>query len=135
MADPFLHSPWIDQVLDPENPRQTFVPLIADSDSSYYVIGKEFPTPPGRKPGSAQATIPKHLEGNRCVRCHAPQRVPEFFNVKLDELKMGRPSIQWKLRPENNGSRIGMRFVNIADPWISSILSMRTGSMKTRWSN
>ena len=91
MADPFLHSPWIDQVLDPENPRQTLVPLIADSDSPYYVIGKEFPTPPGRKPGSAQATIPKHLEGNSCVRCHAPQCVPEFFNVKLDELKMGAP--------------------------------------------
>ena len=91
MADPFLHSPWIDQVRDPKNPELTLVPLIADFDSPYFVIGKEFPTPPGRKPGAIRATIPKHLEGNKCIQCHAPQCVPDFFNVKLDELKMSAP--------------------------------------------
>jgi len=91
MADPFLHSPWIDQVRDPRHPKEPLVPLIADVDSPYFVIGKEFPTPPGRKPGAIHATIPKHLEGNMCVECHAPQCVPEFFNVKLDELKMSAP--------------------------------------------
>lgn len=91
MADPFLHSPWIDQVRDPKNPELTLVPLIADFDSPYFVIGKEFPTPPGRNPGAILATIPKHLEGNKCIECHAPQCVPDFFNVKLDELKMSAP--------------------------------------------
>lgn len=91
MADPFLHSPWIDQVRDPANPKKTLVPLIADTDSPYFVIGEEFPAPPGRKPGEPHATIPKHLEGNKCVECHSPQCVPEFFNVKLDELKMSAP--------------------------------------------
>ncbi len=91
MADPFLHSPWIDQVRDPMNPEKPLVPLIANVDSPYFVIGKEFPTPPGRKPGAIHATIPKHLEGNKCVQCHAPQCVPDFFNVKLDELKMSAP--------------------------------------------
>ena len=47
--------------------------------------------PPGRKPGAIHATIPKHLAGNKCVQCHAIQCVPEFFNVKLDELKMSAP--------------------------------------------
>ncbi len=91
MADPFLHSPWIDQVRDPKNPEEPLVPLIADADTPYFVIGKEFPTPPGRKPDEVQATIPKHLENNMCVQCHAPQCVPDFFNVKLDELKMSAP--------------------------------------------
>lgn len=91
MADPFLHTPWIDQVPVAGAPDETLVPLIAAADSPYFVIGKEFPAPPGRKPGEAYATIPKHLEGNKCVECHAPQCVPEFFNVKLDELKMSSP--------------------------------------------
>ncbi|MGB7328370.1 MAG: hypothetical protein WBD31_26065 [Rubripirellula sp.] len=91
MADPFLHTPWIDQVRVANDPDETLVPLIADADSPYFVIGEEFPAPPGRKPGEAYATIPKHLEGNKCVECHAPQCVPEFFNVKLDELKMSAP--------------------------------------------
>ena len=91
MADPFLHSPWIDQVRDPKNPELTLVPLIADFDSPYFVIGKEFSPPPGREPGAVRATIPKHLEGNKCIECHAPQCVPDFFNVKLDELKMSAP--------------------------------------------
>lgn len=91
MADPFLHTPWIDQVRVANDPDETLVPLIADADSPYFVIGEEFPSPPGRKPGEAHATIPKHLEGNKCVECHAPQCVPEFFNVKLDELKMSAP--------------------------------------------
>lgn len=91
MADPFLHTPWIDQVRAANDPDETLVPLIADSDSPYFVIGEEFPAPPGRKSGEAHATIPKHLEGNKCVQCHAPQCVPEFFNVKLDELKMSAP--------------------------------------------
>ncbi|MCP4786427.1 MAG: hypothetical protein GY878_23045 [Fuerstiella sp.] len=91
MADPFLHTPWIDQVRAANDPDETLVPLIADADSPYFVIGEEFPAPPGRKPGEAHATIPKHLEGNKCVECHAPQCVPEFFNVKLDELKMSAP--------------------------------------------
>lgn len=91
MADPFLHSPWIDQVRDPMNPEKPLVPLVADVDSPYFVIGKEFPAPPGRKSGAIHATIPKHLEGNKCVECHAPQCVPDFFNVKLDELQMSAP--------------------------------------------
>ena len=101
MADPFLHSPWIDQVRDPKNPEEPLVPLIADVDSPYFVIGKEFPTPPGRRPGAIHATIPKPLEGNKCVECHAPQCVPEFFNVKLDELKMSAPFHTMEMETRN----------------------------------
>ena len=100
MADPFLHTPWIDQVRDPNNPDEPLVPLIGDVDSPYFVIGKEFPPPPGRTRGEPYATYPEHLENNKCVECHAPQCVPEFFNVKLDELKMHQPFTMKKEKRE-----------------------------------
>ena len=91
MADPFLHTPWIDQVRDPKNPDQPLVPLIASPDSPYFVVGEEFSQPPGRKGDQKLASVPKELEGSTCVECHRPQCLPDFFNIKLDELAMPAP--------------------------------------------
>ena len=84
MADPFLHSPWIDQVRDPENPSKPLVPLIADETSPYYLIGDEFPR------YTLQPEIDE-LVSNKCIECHGAQCVPDFFNVPLDELDMPAP--------------------------------------------
>ena len=83
MADPFLHTPWIDQVRNPENPSEPFVPLIADESSPYFVVGDGFPQPPGRDVAP--------LKDNKCTECHRAQCIPKFFNVRLDELQMPAP--------------------------------------------
>jgi hypothetical protein len=79
-ADPFLHTPWIDQVRDPDDPAMPLVPLIASVASPYFVVGDEFPQP-----------IAAALPGNACTQCHRAQCSPEFFNFDIGTLHMPAP--------------------------------------------
>ena len=79
-ADPFLHSPWIDQVRDPHNPSEPLVPAIASATSPYFVVGDVFPQP-------KFADLP----GNACTHCHRGQCTPSFFNVDIGALHMPGP--------------------------------------------
>jgi len=80
-ADPFVHSPWIDQVANPENPDEPLVPLSATVTSPYVVIADGFTQPP-------VADLP----GNTCATsCHRAQCVPGHLNLELDKLPMPAP--------------------------------------------
>ena len=78
-ADPWLHSPWIDQLKDPSDPTQPLVPVTASVDSPYTVVGEGFAQP--------------HHEGapdNSCTSCHRAQ-CDTHFAVPLGELVMPAP--------------------------------------------
>jgi hypothetical protein len=74
MADPFLHTPWIDQVKDPKNPSDTLVPMTGSLASPYFVVGDEF----------YQPAVGKLLR-NDCTRCHRGQ-CSSMFNGNLEDL-------------------------------------------------
>ena len=59
--DPWIHSPWIDQLRDPDDPEKPLVPEVTDLDAPYWVVGNEF----------AEWKL-SHIkpEGNACVTCH-----------------------------------------------------------------
>ena len=78
-ADPWLHSPWIDQLRDPADPSLPLVPLNASLDSPYIVVGEGFAQP--------------HQDGapeNSCTSCHRAQ-CDTRFAVPLGELAMPAP--------------------------------------------
>lgn len=60
-ADPWVHSPFIDQVRDPYDPSSPLVPSGADPDRPYYAIASPF-----------EDWQPTHLDlpGNECLQCH-----------------------------------------------------------------
>ena len=63
-ADPFIHSPWADQLKHPENPAETLVPVLAGPTNPrppYFIVGEEFSQP-----------ITAGLPDNRCTTCHRP---------------------------------------------------------------
>lgn len=78
-ADPWLHSPWIDQLRDPDDPSLPLVPLTASKDSPYVVVGGGF-------------TQPDHdgAPENACTSCHRAQ-CDTNFAVPLGELVMPGP--------------------------------------------
>ena len=88
MADPFLHTPYIDQVADPDDPDATLVPIVAGAGNPrppYEVIGS---TPPHTT----------ELPDNSCTSCHRPQCTNLMSNEEegaaqyvLDELAMPAP--------------------------------------------
>ena len=78
-ADPWLHSPWIDQLRDPEDPTQTLVPVTASADSPYIVVGEQFEQP-----------IHAGAPDNSCTSCHRPQ-CDTFFVEPLGDLQMPGP--------------------------------------------
>ena len=84
MADPFLHTPWIDQVRNPANSSEPLVPLIASATSPYFIVGDGFSQPLPQPPVG-------ELQGSKCIECHRAQCIPDFFNVPLDELEMPAP--------------------------------------------
>lgn len=78
-ADAWLHSPWIDQLRDPNDPTQPLVPVTATVDTPYVVVGEGFAQP--------------HHEGapdNSCTSCHRAQ-CDTNFAVPLGELVMPGP--------------------------------------------
>ncbi len=79
MADPWLHTPWIDQVRNPENPKESIIPYTADKTSPYYILGDGFDQP------LPQPALDE-LKGNSCIKCHRVQCIPEFFNYELGDI-------------------------------------------------
>lgn len=59
-ADPWIHSPFIDQVKDPDNPDVPVVPSGADRGRPYYAVASPFEDWPRQV----------SLEGNACLQCH-----------------------------------------------------------------
>ncbi len=66
-ADPFIHTPWIDQARLPEDPSQPALPQASGPDSPYWVVG-----------GASWDLRTVHIEGNGCVGCH---RAPESRRI------------------------------------------------------
>ena len=80
MADPFLHSPFVDQVRDPADTTKPLVPIIAGPNTPYYIVGEEFPQP-----------YTKDFPGNACTSCHRAQCTDHFQLFPLDEMQMPGP--------------------------------------------
>ncbi|MCB9678977.1 MAG: hypothetical protein H6737_28000 [Alphaproteobacteria bacterium] len=61
-ADPWVHSPWIDQLRDPADPTQPFVPATGfGNQTPYHVVGTAF---------SGWRLFQVAPEGNACLACH-----------------------------------------------------------------
>lgn len=103
MADPFLHTPWIDQVRNPDKPGEPLVPLIASETSPYFFIGDEFPID-----GPLQPSIDE-LVDNECISCHGAQCMPSFFNLSVDELEMPPPFFELHLETKMAEDRKELR--------------------------
>lgn len=81
-ADPFIHTPWVDQLKDPRNPDQTLVPILAGPANPrppYFVLGEEFSQP-----------ISAELPDNVCTTCHRPS-CDNRFTMPLGDLNMPPP--------------------------------------------
>ncbi|MEZ4318407.1 MAG: hypothetical protein R3F61_12925 [Myxococcota bacterium] len=67
-SDPWIHSPWIDQLEDPANPGQPFVPPTGSNNTPYHVVGTEF----------ARWRLTQIApEGNACLACHRMHPGPD----------------------------------------------------------
>ena len=78
-ANPWLHSPWIDQVMNPLEPTEPLVPLTRSSDSPYVVVGQAFRQP-----------LHEGAPQNSCTSCHKPQ-CDSLFAIPLGRLPMPAP--------------------------------------------
>ena len=95
MADPFLHSPYLDQVADPDDPSKPLVPVVA---------GASNPRPPYEIINAPDGPYTTDLPGNSCTECHRAQCTTLFdgggedddegessSGYNLDELAMPAP--------------------------------------------
>ena len=87
-ADPWLHSPWIDQLRDPDDSSQPLVPVTAGPDAPYTVVGEGFSQP-----------IHEGAPDNSCTSCHRPQCDTDFA-VPLGALLMPGPFADSTATPE-----------------------------------
>lgn len=62
-ADPWIHTPWIDQLRDPGDPALPLVPLVEDRDRPYRIVGSALADWNARLLHVTPA-------GNGCVTCH-----------------------------------------------------------------
>ena len=77
MASPFIHSPAVDQLKNPQDTSELLVPFTGNAP--YIVIGAEFQQP-----------YTTNIQ-NSCTSCHRPQCTQHFENYPLDELVMPPP--------------------------------------------
>ena len=77
MASPFIHTPAVDQLMNPFNPSELLVPITGYEP--YSVVGAEFKQP-----------FTTNIQ-NSCTACHRPQCTEFFQNYPLDELVMPAP--------------------------------------------
>ena len=77
MASPFLHTPALDQIRDPDDSSELLLPMTGLAP--YTLVGEEW-----QKPHSTDIE-------NSCTSCHRPQCTDHFQNYPLDELMMPPP--------------------------------------------
>ena len=77
MASPFLHSPAVDQLKNPEDTTALLVPITGDGP--YSIVGAEF-----------GPLFDSDIQ-NSCTSCHRPQCTEAWQNYPLDELQMPAP--------------------------------------------
>lgn len=86
-ADPWIHTPWIDQLHDLDDPGRPLVPSGADRAAPYRVVGSAF---------AQWNTDLQHVspEGNGCVSCHrmglneACERIVPYATGRVASLPM-----------------------------------------------
>ena len=66
MADPYIHTPYIDGARLPEDPSQPVIPNVADADSLYYLVGEAF----SARVEASGGLNTLHIEDNACLTCH-----------------------------------------------------------------
>jgi len=77
MASPFLHSPAVDQLKNPEDTTELLVPITGNGP--YSIVGAEF------------GPLYESDIDNSCTSCHRPQCTEQWQNYPLDELQMPAP--------------------------------------------
>ena len=77
MASPFIHTPAVDQLKNPNDTSELLVPMTGNGP--YSIIGQEFSQP-----------LTTSIQ-NSCTSCHRPQCTQHFENYPLDELVMPPP--------------------------------------------
>lgn len=87
-ADPWLHSPWIDQLRDPADPGQPLVPVVEGKDAPYIVVGEDFTQP-----------FHEGAPDNSCTSCHRAQ-CDNGFAEPLGQLVMPGPFAESRFDPE-----------------------------------
>ena len=87
MADPFLHSPYLDQVADPNDPAKPLVPVVA---------GASNPRPPYAILNAPEGPYTTDLPGNTCTECHRAQ-CTTLFDGEAEGDDEGEPSSVYKL--------------------------------------
>ncbi len=89
MASPFLHSPAVDQLKNPEDTTELLVPITGNGP--YSIVGAEF------------GPLYESDIDNSCTSCHRPQCTEQWQNYPLDELQMPAPFTRCdRIRPQLN---------------------------------
>ena len=89
MASPFLHSPAVDQLKNPEDTTELLVPVTGNGP--YSIVGAEF------------GPLYESDIDNSCTSCHRPQCTEQWQNYPLDELQMPAPFTRCdRIRPQLN---------------------------------
>ena len=63
LADPYVHTPYVDGARLPEDPSQPVIPEVGGIDSSYFLVGDVYED-------TEDYLRTLHIDGNGCVSCH-----------------------------------------------------------------
>ena len=66
LADPFVHTPYVDGARLPSDPTQPVIPNVAGPNSPYSLVGEKFQA--GLANGQGLQTL--HIADNGCLACH-----------------------------------------------------------------
>lgn len=66
LADPFVHTPYVDGARLPDDPSTPVIPQVAAADAPYFLVGDAFRG--SREGDDSLRTL--HIEDNGCVSCH-----------------------------------------------------------------
>lgn len=89
LPDPYLHSPWIDQVRDPVDPSEPLVPNNPGYAPYFIAGGPEF---------DRWRLEHYALEDNACAQCHPIGRSAVFLDpTESDELPLTTTGLSWPM--------------------------------------